>query len=110
MRVGDVLHRRPVTKPFPAVSRAATLKRANQTEQRVVGPFEILPYLGKKHVVERNGPAGNRELASRRGGDQPEFRLRLGEHDHDLNPARHHRGIVEERTQFGRGPGISIDG
>ncbi|CAN5665466.1 hypothetical protein BH18PSE1_BH18PSE1_12910 [soil metagenome] len=110
MRIGDVLHRRPVTKPFPAVARTAALKGANETEQRVIGPLEVFAHFGKKRLIERYDTTGIGELSSRRGGDQTEFGLLLGEHDHDLDPTGGQRGIVEERTQFGRAPRVSIDG
>ena len=75
----------------------------------MVGPFEILPYLGKKCLIEQNGPAGGSKLASPGGRDQTEFRLRVGEDDHRLDPAGSQRGIIEEGTQRWRGPGISVD-
>ena len=76
----------------------------------MVGALEIFAHFGKKRLVERYDLTGIGELSSRCGGDQTKFGLRLGEHDHDLDPAGGQRGIVEERTHFGRGPRISIDG
>lgn len=36
MRIGDVLDRRPVTQPLPAIARAAALECANETKQRMI--------------------------------------------------------------------------
>src|SRR5919198_653349 len=93
MRIGDVLYRRPVTKPLAALTWAAALERANKTEERVVGALEIVPDLRKKRLIELYAPTGVGELSSRHGGDQAEFGLGLGEHDHDLDPAGRQRRI-----------------
>jgi hypothetical protein len=69
MRVRDVLHRRPVTKPLPAVARAAALERPNEPEQRVVSALEVFAHFGKKSLIELYDPTGIGDLSSRRGWD-----------------------------------------
>ena len=76
----------------------------------MVGALEIVPDLRKKRLIELDARPGVGKLLGRRGRDQTEFGLGLGEHDHDLDPTGGQRGIVEECAQFGRGPRTSIDG
>ncbi len=70
----------------------------------MIGLLEVFAHFAKKRLIELQAPAGIGELVSRRRGDQTEFRLRLGEHHHDLDPARGQRGIIEEGTQLECGP------